>query len=146
MKKILILLAVMFLTLVGWKHYTRPLGAKVRIGSKEFTVEVAVTEPQKQKGLGGRASLAADHGMLFVYDHSEDYNFWMRDMQFPLDFVWIKEKTIVDTTQNVPPPVGAQTPAVVKPKIPADKILELNAGSITKYNIQIGDAVVFLDR
>lgn len=146
MKKIILSIAALLLSFVLWRFISHPFVPKIKIGSAEFSVEVAVTEPQKQRGLGGRTSLANDHGMLFVYDHAEGYNFWMRDMHFPLDFIWINGKTVVDITRNVPPPVQLQAPMIVKPKIPADKILELNAGTATKYGIQIGDAVDFLDR
>jgi len=126
---------------------TRSLGAKVRIRGQVFTVDTAITEPQKQKGLAGRHTLLPKQGMLFVYDHKEQYEFWMRGMQFPLDFVWIDTDTVVDITTNVPPPKNSsEKPAIVMPAALVDKILELNAGSVEKYGIEIGDQVEFIDK
>lgn len=127
-------------------YHVRPLSAKVRINSALFTVEVAATESQKQLGLGNRDALGENHGMLFPYDHKEQYNFWMRGMRFPLDFIWIDKDHVVDLTEHVPPPVGTTSPIVVKPNTEVDKVLEVNAGTIQKHGIKIGDMVDFLDR
>ncbi len=129
-----------------WYYRSHPLVSKVEIKGVRFVVEVAVTEAQKQKGLGGRTALAQNHGMLFAYSHKEDYNFWMRGMRFPLDFIWIDGKTIADITENVPPPKAGETPLIVKPRTPVDKILEVNAGVVKRLGVKIGDTVGFLDR
>ena len=70
----------------------------------------------------------------------------MLGMKFPLDFVWIDGKKVVDVTRNVPPPKGMEKPTIVKPSVPVDKILEINAGDIDKFGIKVGDTVDFLDR
>ncbi len=142
-----ILIAVLFVIFgLGLYYFRHPLTSKVKIRAAVFTVEVALTEPQKESGLGNRTSMAADHGMLFVYDHKEQYNYWMKGMEFPLDFIWIDGKTVADITPDVPPPIGAETPIVVKPKVQVDKVFEVNAGTIRKFGIQTGDQVEFLDR
>ncbi|MBU1472644.1 DUF192 domain-containing protein [Patescibacteria group bacterium] len=148
MKNRFIVGIILFFILVGtFLYYLRhPLTAKVRIGNHVFPVELAVTQKEKEKGLGQRSSLAPGHGMLFVYDHKEVYPFWMKDMQFPLDFVWIAEKTVVDITKNVQAPKPGQPPAVIHPSAPMDKILELNAGDIQRFGTKIGDTVTFPDK
>jgi len=138
---ILILIAGLFL------YYKRnPLISKVRIGGDVVYVDVAVTEPQKQLGLGGREVLEADHGMLFVYDHKEQYEFWMRGMLIPLDFIWIDGSRVADIMENVPQPNVGEQPRIVKPRAPVDKVLEVNAGTVKRLGITIGDTVEFLDR
>ena len=136
----------LILLLFGGYYTLHPLRPKVKIGNSVLTVEVALTEAQKRKGLGDRASLQPDAGMLFPYDHTEQYEFWMRGMQFPLDFIWIKGKTIVDIHENIQPPHGNEEPMIVKPKEAVDKILEVNAGTVQKNGIRIGDEVKFLDK
>ena len=89
------IIATLIACFIGYYRW-RPLSAKVRINNAVFFVEVAANEPQKQKGLGDRSSLASDHGMLFPYDHKEQYNFWMREMRFPLDFIWIDGDRVAD--------------------------------------------------
>jgi len=134
--------------LIGFGLYYRfhPLVSKVRIGNTVITVEVAATEPQKQKGLGGRQILPDGHGMLFPYDHKEQYSFWMRGMLIPLDFIWIDGSRIVDISENVPPPRASESPLIVKPTVEVNKVLEVNAGTVKRAGIRIGDAVDFIDR
>lgn len=139
------LIASVFIGL-GLYYYTHPLTAKIRIHNTVITVDVAATQEQKQKGLGKRPSMPEFSGMLFPYDHTEQFEFWMSGMQFPLDFVWIDGKTVVDISENIPHPKPGETPEIVKPRVPVDKVLELNAGSIKRFGIAIDDIVTFLDR
>ena len=146
MKRRYIFISVLLLIAFGLYYRSHPLVSKVRIGNTVFTVEVAATELQKQKGLGGRSNLAQNHGMLFPYDHKEQYNFWMRGMLIPLDFLWIDGNRIADITENVPPPVASESPAIVKPNAEINKVLEVNAGTVKRTGIRIGDTVEFIDR
>lgn len=146
MKKIFILTGI-FLCLGILLYYVRyPLVSKVRIRNKIFVVDVAVTNVQKERGLGGKSDMHEDYGMLFTYDHKEQYEFWMKGMKFPLDFIWIEGNTVVDLTQNVLPPNGLEKPTIVTSSAPVDKVFEVNAGIIQKFGIQKGDRVEFLDR
>jgi uncharacterized membrane protein (UPF0127 family) len=145
MKRISIIVFAIFIIGLLWYYRTHPLVSKVRIRGTIIKVEVAATEAQKQKGLGNRTHLPQDSGMLFPYDHKEQYNFWMKAMQFPLDFIWIDDKTVADITRNVPPKQGNTIP-IVTPAVPVDTVLEVNAGVVDQLGIQIGDTVEFLDR
>ncbi len=146
MKSWFITLVVILFVGFALYYQSHPLVSKVRIRNTVIITEVAVTEAQKQKGLAGRSFLADDRGMLFPYDHKEQYNFWMRGMQIPLDFIWIDGNHIVDITENVPPPKGTEPLGIVKPHVEVNKVLEVNAGTIQRNGIRIGDAVEFLDR
>ena len=68
--------------------------AKVSIDNRTFSVEVATSSAQQQQGLSGRNSLATDKGMLFIFKTPNKYAFWMKDMKFPLDMVFIKDNKI----------------------------------------------------
>lgn len=145
MKFPVIIIIVSILLIYGLYYRKNPLTSKVRIGSNIFIVDVAVSSIEKMKGLSGRDSLDANHGMLFVYDHKEQYEFWMKGMKFPLDFIWIADHTIVDISENILPPTSI-FPAIVKPQAGSDKILEVSAGTIQSTRIKIGDTVQFIDR
>ncbi len=146
MKRIYIV-AVLFVALcLGVYYVNHPLSSKVKIRGTVFTVDVAATEQQKELGLGGRDSMPLDHGMLFPYDHKEQYEYWMKGMHFPLDFLWIDGKTVADMTPDIPFPTDGQPLRVVRPNVPVDKVLELNAGTIARLGIQVGDPVEFIDR
>lgn len=86
------------------------------------------------------------HGMLFPYDHKEQFEFWMRGMRFPLDFIWIDGKNVADITENVPPPLENERPVIVKPLVPVDKVLEVNAGTVARIGIKVGDTVEYIDK
>lgn len=144
------LLFFILLTLVaagaGWYYLAHPPGAKVKIGNHEIAVDLAVTNAEKERGLGGRRAMAENTGMLFVYDHKEQYEFWMRNMHFALDVIWIDGEMVADITLAVPPPKAGERPAVMKPRVAVDKVLELNAGTVGRLGIAIGDSVEFLAR
>lgn len=140
-----IFLALIILGIVTFVYYWfHPLNAGVKIRDQVFYVDLAVTPQEKERGLGGRSHLKPGTGMLFVYDHPEQYPFWMKDMRFPLDFIWISGKTVVDLTSNVPP-VNSQPLPIYHPRVPVDKVLEVNAGEIQKWGIKVGDNVSFIN-
>jgi uncharacterized protein len=127
-------------------YYSKnPLGLKIKIRDQVFQVDVAVTPEEHIKGLSGRKNMPSDRGMLFVYDTRQQYSFWMKDMNFPLDILWIDDKTIVDISKNIPVQTGYPLPTYT-PLKPVSRVLELNAGIADKYGFQIGDTVTYLKR
>jgi hypothetical protein len=115
-----------------------PGGAVVR-------VELAVTETERAQGLMFRESLAADAGMLFLFDGLEVRPFWMKNCHFPLDIVHLtKDGTVVDVLANVPPcpadPCPNHTPAAA-----SDTVLEVNAGAAAKGGLAPGAKVRFVE-
>src|SRR6185436_18462817 len=69
--------------------------SKVRIGDNVFSVEIAETPETRAQGLGDRASIGANNGMLFLFDAPGNYGFWMKDMRFSIDIMWIKDNKVV---------------------------------------------------
>lgn len=146
MKKIVLLLTLALIVGIGYFYLRHPLGEKVIINGHAFTVEVAVTNTEKQKGLSGRDSLASDSGMLFIYQSRDRYGFWMKGMRFPLDFIWIDGNTVVDLSENIPAPATpGEQPVEIAPKVPASKVLEVNAGTIRRLGVHVGDTAQFTD-
>ncbi len=108
------------------------------VGNK-VKVEIAETFSQKLQGLSGRASLENDSGMLFVYPNKSILHFWMKDMNFPLDVVWMADGKVVGWQENIPPPAAGQITRF-QSNAPADMVLEVNAGWIAAHDLQSGDA------
>lgn len=76
----------------------------ITVYSKTFTLEIASTTEAMERGLSGRNSLAKNMGMLFVLGQPRTYGFWMKDMNFPIDIVWLdKNKEILGLTKNLQP-------------------------------------------
>lgn len=61
------------------------------VGGKAARVQIAVTMPEMQRGLMGRAFIGADEGMVFIYDKPQRMNFWMRNTPTPLDIGFFKQ-------------------------------------------------------
>jgi len=143
MKKIIIICGILLCFSVAWYYIRHPLVTRIEVGSTVFTVELAITEAEKEKGLGYRDNLAPDHGMLFPYDHAEKYSFWMKGMRFPLDILWIRDSKIIDISKNVPIATSSVLP-IYSPQEPANQVLEVNAGTSDKDGIKIGDSAIIL--
>lgn len=144
MKRILIIvIGLMFLGTLFY-YWKNPLSAKLKINGTVFFVELAITPKERERGLSRRKSLAENRGMLFLFGAPGKYHFWMRDMKFPLDFLWISGESIVDIDENIPPPKVSELRIELAPDQPVDKVLEVNAGTIKQYGIKIGDTVEYL--
>ncbi|MDO4781087.1 MAG: DUF192 domain-containing protein [Candidatus Saccharibacteria bacterium] len=112
----------------------RPL---VTIGKGTFRVDLATTQDEQHRGLGGRAELAADGGMLFVFEADSKWEIVMRDMRFPIDIVWLdKEKRVVHVEHNAQP--DAEPYEVYRPKVAARYVLEVPAGVAKDKGIREG--------
>ena len=118
--------------------------SKVIFGNKVIFVEIAKTPQERQKGLSGREAFDSEHGMLFVFEKEGHYPFWMKDMKFNLDFVFLKGKTVVDLKENIPFPKANEKPELMASQENFDKALEVKAGTIKLLNLQIGDQAEIL--
>src|SRR3989344_341508 len=63
----------------------------VALNETKIKVDLATTEAEQVKGLSGRESLNEKEGMLFIFDRPGKHYFWMKDMNFPIDMIWIDE-------------------------------------------------------
>jgi uncharacterized membrane protein (UPF0127 family) len=146
MKKIILISIIFLLLFTLYFYIRRPLSAKAVINGHIIYLELAVTEQEKERGLGYRDSLGENAGMLFVFQHKDRYGFWMKGMQFPLDFIWIDGNKVADLSRNIPQPANnAAQPVSLAPNEPVDKILEVNAGVIDRIGVQTGDLVQFIN-
>jgi len=109
----------------------------------QVTAELAVTEEQRQRGLMFREQMKEDQGMLFIFETEDIYAFWMKNMRFSLDLLWLdSERRIVHVEENVPPCATEPCPSY-EPSRPARYVLELVNGSVKKHNLRLGDRLEF---
>lgn len=147
MKKYIISFFILFLVVVAviWHISTRiysPNGnriEKVSIGDYVFYAEVVSSGEKLQKGLGGRENLCENCAMLFKFPQLEKYSFWMKDMQFPLDIIWLRNREVVHIEKNV----SKDFSGILAPQTEADQVVELNAGVVDKAEIKEGEIVSF---
>ncbi len=109
----------------------------VQIGGETLRVTVAATEAARERGLSGRTGLADDEGMLFVFPRDGKYAFWMKDMTFSIDIIWISaDGRIVYIAPNAPPTTYPED--FVSPT-PARYVLEVPAGFAEMHGVKVGD-------
>jgi uncharacterized membrane protein (UPF0127 family) len=115
---------------------------QLSIGTSTFSVELAENDITRTKGLSGHAPLGENDGMLFIFPSPGRYQFWMKDMLFDLDMIWIgPDWKIVDITANAT--ASSYPDTKFQPKQDAIAVLEVNAFSATRRGLKIGDAVLF---
>ncbi|HUD04109.1 MAG TPA: peptidoglycan bridge formation glycyltransferase FemA/FemB family protein [Candidatus Paceibacterota bacterium] len=116
---------------------------RVLIGKTVIHVEVAKDTETIRTGLSGRDTLASDRGILFVFPRPKWYRFWMRNMRFSIDMIWIRGDKIVGVTENIKNEFDPAHPHFYKAPEKVDHVLEVNAGFAKRKNICAGDTVVF---
>lgn len=97
------------------------------VNNQPLMVEVVKTPASIQLGLSGRDSIATD-GMLFVMPTIDLHGFWMKDMRFDLDLVWIKDCQVIGVTAGVPAPAPGtpiESLSTYQPPGPVDMVLEI---------------------
>lgn len=115
---------------------------KVFVNGQTISVMVAKTDKEKQVGLSGRNKIGENQGMLFIFDTPNYYSFWMKEMKFPIDIIYINGNKITTVVENAKPPLSANDNlAIYQPSEKSDKVLELNAGSADKLKIKTGAVV-----
>ena len=127
--------------------YTQPetLSNKVFIGQKTVNVYYVDTDEERSVGLSRFDSLNTNDGMLFTFDQENiKPPFWMKDMKFPIDIIWINDNIIIQIDKDVQP-AQEGTPEsellLYLPEEPVDYVLEVNAGHTERNNINVGDEV-----
>jgi len=112
----------------------------VEIRGQRFTVEVADTFEERERGLMFRDSMEKDNGMLFIHDNEERQAYWMKNTKIPLDILYFsKERKLVSAQERVPPcSAGDRCPPYAS-EGEALYVLELNAGSVELYKIKAGN-------
>lgn len=137
---LVLVLVVVIIILSGMSKPTRY--TNVKIGNTTVKVEIADTVIKQSKGLMFRKSLGKNEGMLFIFSNEGYHTFWMVNMSFPIDIIWISaNRTIVDITKNAEP---CFIPCkFYSPKEKAQYVLEVNSGFADKHKIKIGQKAKF---
>lgn len=116
--------------------------SRVCVNSACIQAEVADSAEKQEVGLMFRKNLAENRGMLFIFDREAKYSFWMKNMQFPLDIIWIdSNREIVDITENALPCKG--TCDTIMPAVSSRYVLEVSSGFVKRKKIKKGDKLRF---
>ncbi len=109
----------------------------------KITVAIAKTDEERARGLGGRDYIDENEGMYFLFPKEDRYGFWMKDMQFSIDILWVKQGKLVGFVKNVQPEPGKGDGelALYHPPEPVSSVLEMKAGSVVRYGLKAGDKI-----
>jgi len=110
---------------------------------EEILVEVADTIKKRSLGLGKRISLKNSWGMLFVFEKRKPHRFWMKNMLFPLDIIWLDNNKIVHITHNAKPDNYKDDPEVITSPVPVNFVLEIAAGRASTLQLKAGQRMKF---
>ena len=127
---------------VLWYFHIPILQQTVDLRGK-MTLDVADTPSSRELGLGGRPSMATDHGMIFVFDKPGIYPFWMKGMHFKLDIIWISQGIVQEVVPMNPPVNDNVFPDTHVPVHQADHVLEVNEGVAQELGIKRGVKIVY---
>jgi uncharacterized membrane protein (UPF0127 family) len=115
----------------------------VTINGYNISAFIADTNEKRTNGLSRVENLDKDQGMLFVLDYPSTQGFWMKEMNFPIDIIWINDnRTIIDVKPNLQPCVSTFLCPVHSPSNNARYVLETSAGFAESHSIQVGSKAV----
>ena len=142
---ILIAFFIVLFKLVGFNAPSTPAYADIghiKIAGQTLKLELAMSADEQKKGLSGRDILPPDTGMLFIFDKPASYRFWMKDMNFPIDIIWISENhKVIYIAKSLDPKTY---PHSFGPSSDSKYVLEAVSGFSDKNNLREGDVISFL--
>ena len=137
------------LSYTQWTARTAPVGepllaaSPIRLpGGQVIMAEIAAGGAERQRGLMQRPSLEADRGMLFLFERSDSYSFWMFRTLIPLDIIWMDSgRRVVFISANTPPCPSENSLScpVYGGREPSQYVLEIGAGQAARYGLRLGD-------
>lgn len=116
----------------------------IQIGDAQIKAVKADTPEKRRIGLSNHTFLPKNEGMLFIFPNKDTRVFWMKDMDFAIDIIWLDEKSIFQIDENVQPEPEVQIDNNLRRYISnqkTDLVLEVNAGFVEENEIQVGDIV-----
>ena len=114
--------------------------ATVAINQERIRVEIADSPIELYRGLSGRQGLCPDCGMLFNFSDSEEQEFVMRNMNFPLDIIFMNHGQIINIAADLAPE-GNNPSKIYDSGGPTDQVLEVNGGYAARRGLKVGDRI-----
>ena len=134
-KKLLLILALFFILVGTLIIFINSTNSKyLEVNGRKIYIEVADNKDELINGLSGRSTLSDESGLLLSFGSEGYWGIWMKDMNFPIDIIWLdRNGVVVDIEMNVKP---ESYPEVFKPSEKSKYVLEMLAGSANRYSIE----------
>lgn len=142
-QKYLIGIGLVFLLVVGgylleYRSEIVEYPRAVEWSQETYVLEIADTDMLRERGLGGREAICSHCGMLFVFPRAEAHGFWMKEMRFALDIVWLHQDEVVHIERRIDP----RSVEIFRPMVGADRVIEVRAGGAE--TLQVGNHVRYV--
>jgi uncharacterized protein len=122
----------------------RYLQSNVSIDGFNMTADLALTSEQKEKGLSVKEKLKENEAMLFVFEESAKHSFWMKDMKFPIDIIWLdSDGKVIHIEKRLEPCTSVFTCTSYNPSRDSQFVLETVAGIVQRLNVSVGTDIDF---
>jgi len=116
----------------------------ITVNGIEIIADIASTDDQRSKGLAIKDTLSENEGMLFVFSAEREHSFWMKNMKFPIDIIWLdRHKEVVQVEHSLEPCAADSPCQTYKPDDDSLYVLETVAGFAEKYKVTNGTLVEF---
>jgi len=136
---ILGILTVLIIVFIKMTYFS-PQIPRAKINGHIFSLYLAKTSQEQAVGLAKFNKIDKNRGMLFIFPKSDYYSFWMKNMKFPIDIIFINKHAVVDIFQNISVSKSNNLPIYTTHE-KADMVLEINSGLSKEYKIKTGDKV-----
>jgi uncharacterized protein len=114
--------------------------AQIKVGPHPLRVEIAATDPEREKGLMFRRSLGANDGMLFIFEQPAYHSMWMKNTLIPLSVAFVDGEGVILNILDMEP----QTLDTHMSAGPSIYAIETNKGWFAQKKIKAGDKVTGL--
>lgn len=119
------------------KNNFSPYQTPATLSQTHLFLQIVTTLTEQEKGLSGREAMPSNAGMLFAFAEPTVPAFWMKEMKFPLDLIWLDaNQRVVGISSNLSPKTYPQTFSSGRP---IQYVLEVNAGWAAKNKIRLGN-------
>lgn len=107
---------------------------------QHLQIEIADDDYQRETGLMYRDNLEENQGMLFIFEDEQPRGFYMKNTKIPLDLIFLDSaRVIVNISKNAKP----NSLETIESQVPAQFVLEVNAGLAQRWNLKVGDRLIF---
>lgn len=136
-----------FLVYAGWQAFQYIIDQQIprvplTVHGTSFQARVVSSPEARQKGLSGTSQLPRTEAMLFDFGSDDTWGIWMKDMNYPIDIVWLdKDKRIIYMVKQAEPSSYPYTS--FKPSKPARYVIEFAEDTINGKDLTIGDKATF---
>lgn len=129
------------LVAIGYAILSQRDEITIRINDRNFATRIADEPDERSRGLSGTKQLDEDQAMLFIFQSDAQHGFWMKDMNYSIDIVWLNaQQKITHIEENVSPDTY---PTSFKPDEPSRYVLEFRAGTVERLKLVEGQTISF---